>query len=106
MLPRHPAAIVFDNITPLGNTDQSIVSDMIIRCCKVGFVGGNDRNVFVVGHLQKLRFNVSLCCQAMALKLDIQAIGKYRMQCFETFLRKLVLSCSNHCVDRAVWTTR
>ena len=69
------AAIVLDDITPVGNAQQHIVRFVVSPHGKIALVRRDDRQAPAVSEFKKLGFDVGLFGEPMPLQLDVKTIG-------------------------------
>ena len=101
-----PAAIVLDDITPIGNAQQHIVRFVVSPHRKIALVCRDDRQAPAVGELQKLGFDVGFFCEPVSLQLDVKTIAKNLLERLQPLNCLVALPASERCIDRSLRTTR
>ena len=88
---RSTATVVFDEVTAIGNAQQCVVGFVIAARTEVAFIGRDNRNLALVGEVEKLRFNLGFFGQTVALNFDIQPIAENLFENFQAFQRAFSL---------------
>ncbi len=101
MFGRELAARRIANHRSLGDTKQGVMRAIVAGAGKKGLVRGNERQPVAEGEILQLRFDLMLHGKAVALKFDIEPIGKQALEKAKTRFGKLWPPHSEGPVDRA-----
>ena len=71
-----------------------------------GLIGCHQGHIHFIGHLNKGRLGRHFLGNAVALKLNIQAITEERFELFQLSARVFLFTCHQKLVDRPRGTTR
>ncbi len=80
MLWAQAAPVVDRDIAPLGDREQRVMGLEILRACEIGLVGGDDRQIQVVGKPEKSGLDRPLLRQPVALQLHIEPVAEDGME--------------------------
>ncbi len=90
-----------DTWAPSAMAEQRIVRLVHAFVGEEHVVGGDQRQIDLVGEIEQARFDARLLLQAVALQLDIEPPGKRFAQRLQAFPRGIVLAGEQQAADRA-----
>ena len=102
MLGAQAAPLVDADIASLGDADQRVMRLEIVWAGEIRLVGGDDRQVVVVGKVEQERLDGPLLSQAVPLKLDIEPVAEDAFQLVEGCFGKSEIVGGDGAVDHAV----
>ncbi len=99
MVRRQFAAVLLEDFSPLRDAQKHIVGFVILRFGEIGFVGGDQRNVPFVCHIEQGALDGPVIT-AMALQLDVESVAVEVLQCGGDFGGKVRLTVRKRPIER------
>ena len=106
MLAGEAAAIILDHVAPRPDAHQGVLRLVVVGCCEINLVGGNDRQRARVGQIEELALDLQLLPEPVALDLDVQAIAEGLLQTEQARPGVVLLALAQSAVDRAIGASR
>ena len=92
MLRRETAPVILDDHPALGDTDQGVMGLVILSCGEKRLVGRHDRQVGLIGQIQKRCLGLAFGLHAVPLDLDVTAVRKRISQKFQPAAGQLAVA--------------
>ena len=102
VLGREAAAVVLIEVAAFRNAEQCVVGLVVLGLGEVALVGRDERQILGVGEIDELRLDGFLLGEAVALKLDIEAVAEDVLERLHARGCGRAVIVGNGLVDRAV----
>ncbi len=100
VLRARPATVVFDDVAPVGDAEQRVVRLVVGPRREIAFVRRHDRQVAIIGELEKLGLHVGFFGKPMPLQLDVKPVAEDLLERLQPLDRLIALPASERAVDR------
>jgi hypothetical protein len=101
MLDGEMAAIGLPEHAALGDAQERVVGLVVLDVGKAGLVGGDERDALGVGEIDQGGFDGALLGEAMALRLDIEAVAERIEALVASLARAVIAPTRRECKNRA-----
>ncbi len=102
MLRAQPPPLVDPDIAPGGDAEQRVMGFEILGGLEEGLVGGDDRQLRLIGEVEQHRLDRAFLRQAVPLHLDIEAVAKDAFQRREAGAGEVRVGLGKREVDHAL----